>query len=171
MSPTRIPAEPEVISPRRPGTDAFTDENLEHLATLLDDIFRLPGTQIRFGLDAIVGLVPAVGDVLTGLASFLIVFAAWRRRLPRVTIARMVANIAIDTIIGTIPVAGDAFDVFWKANRMNMRLLQRDGQHSHPQTWRDWAFLLFIFFVLAGLALLPFAVLAALIVLARRLRG
>ena len=169
MAAQRVEAEPEIIPPRRSGTDTLTDENLEHLAALLDDIFRLPGTQIRFGLDAIVGLVPAVGDLLTSLASFLIVFAAWRRRLPRVTIARMVANIAIDTVIGTIPVAGDAFDVFWKANRMNMRLLQRDGRRSHPQTWRDWAFLFLIFLVLAGLALLPFVVLFALLALARSL--
>jgi hypothetical protein len=171
MSPTRIPAEPEVLPPRRPGTDTLTDENLEHLAALLDDIFRLPGTQIRFGLDALVGLIPGIGDFLTSIASSLIVFAAWRRRLPRVTIARMVANIAIDTVIGTIPVAGDLFDVAWKANRMNMRLLQRDGRHTHPQTWRDWAFLLLIFLVLGGLALLPFVVLAALIVLGRRMLG
>ena len=169
MPPYPVDREPEVIPPRRPGTDTLTDENLEHLAALLDDIFRLPGTQIRFGLDAIVGLVPAVGDVLTSLASSLIVFAAWRRRLPRITIARMVANIAIDTIVGSIPVAGDLFDVAWKANRMNMRLLQRDGQRSHPQTWRDWAFLALLFLVLAGLALLPFVVLLAFIALARSL--
>lgn len=163
MPAQRVYQEPEVIPPRRAGVDTLTDENLEHLAALLDDIFRLPGTQMRFGLDAIVGLVPAVGDFLTSVASSLIVFAAWKRRLPRVTIARMVANIAIDTIIGVIPVAGDLFDVAWKANRMNMRLLLRDGQRSHPQTWHDWLFLLPILLVLAGLALLPFVVLAALI--------
>ncbi|HTK95019.1 MAG TPA: DUF4112 domain-containing protein [Terriglobales bacterium] len=157
----KIYAEPEIIPPRSPrlGSATLTDENLEHLAALLDDIFRLPGTSVRFGLDAIIGLVPAVGDLITSLASFLIIFAAWQRRLPGITLARMVANVAIDTVIGTVPIAGDMFDVAWKANRMNMRLLQRDSGRTHRQTWRDWLYLLLIGLVLLGLMLLPFVVL------------
>ena len=169
MPAQRVDVEPEIIPPQRPGPSTLTDENLDHLATLLDEIFRVPGTQVRFGLDAIIGLVPAVGDLITAIASFVIIFAAWQRRLPRVTLARMVANVAIDTVVGTIPIAGDLFDVAWKSNRMNMQLLQRDSRRSHPQTWRDWAFLLLLALVLLGLALLPFLVLLGLIALARAL--
>src|SRR3954462_3690403 len=160
MPAQRVDVEPEIMPPRRGGS-TLTDENLDHLATLLDELFRIPGTQLRFGLDAIVGLVPAIGDMVTAIASFVIVFAAWQRRLPRVTIARMVANVAVDTVVGSIPFLGDLFDVAWKANRMNMRLLQRDSRQSHPQTWRDWLFLLLIGLVLLGLALVPFVVLFA----------
>ncbi len=153
-------ARPEVLPPRPPRSRAaLSDENLEHLASLLDDAFRIPGTAIRFGLDPVIGLVPGLGDLITGLLSFLIIFAAWKRRLPGVTLVRMVANVVIDTVLGTIPVAGDIFDVLWKSNRMNMRLLQRDAGRTHAQTWRDWLYLLMIAAVLVALAVLPLLVL------------
>ncbi|MDP9268221.1 MAG: DUF4112 domain-containing protein [Acidobacteriota bacterium] len=174
--PQRVDIEPEILPPssppggrvRRAGSDTLTDENLEHLAALLDDAFRIPGTNLRFGLDAIIGLIPAVGDMLSSLASFIIIFAAWQRGLPQVTLARMVANVAVDTIVGAMPLVGDLFDLAWKANRMNMRLLQRDAEIRHRQTWRDWLFLLLIGLVLLGLALLPFVVLFWIV---RLLRG
>jgi NAD/NADP transhydrogenase beta subunit len=162
-------AEPEVMPPRPHGArTTLSDENLDHLATLLDDIFRIPGTHIRFGLDPVIGLIPGLGDVITSLLSFLIIFAAWKRRLPGVTLARMVANVAIDTIVGAVPFAGDAFDVAWKSNRMNMRLLQRDAGRTHAQTWRDWLYLAIIGLVLIALAALPVLVLVWIIQLIRR---
>ncbi len=152
--------DPEVMPPRPArARETLSDENLDHLATLLDDAFRIPGTHVRFGLDPLIGLIPGLGDLITGLLSFLIIFAAWKRRLPGVTLARMVANVAIDTLVGIIPIAGDAFDVMWKSNRMNMRLLKRDAGRTHPQTWRDWLYLSLIALVLLGLALLPRVVL------------
>src|SRR4051812_37854391 len=166
--PQRVNVEPEIIPPSSPdgpvrrtgaGADTLTDENLEHLAALLDDMFHIPGTKLRFGLDAIVGLIPGIGDMLSSVASFVIIFAAWQRGLPQVTIARMVANVAVDTVVGAMPLVGDLFDLAWKANRMNMRLLQRDSQIRHRQTWKDWFFLALIGLVLLGLALLPFVVL------------
>jgi len=177
--PQRVDAEPEIIPPsssppgangrvRRAGTDTLTDENLEHLAGLLDDAFHIPGTKLRFGLDAIIGLIPGVGDMLSSVASFIIIFAAWQRGLPQVTIARMVANVAVDTIVGAMPLVGDLFDLAWKANRMNMRLLQRDAERRHRQTWSDWLFLALIGLVLLSLALLPFIVLFWIV---RLLRG
>jgi len=177
MSPDRVYAEPEVLppedrvrrAPRRAGsTGTLTDENLEHLAALLDDIFRIPGTNLRFGLDAVAGLIPAAGDMLSSLASFVIIFAAWQRGLPSVTVARMVANVAIDAIVGAMPFVGDLFDLAWKANRRNMRLLQRDSGRRHPQTWRDWLVLAALALVLLGLALLPFAVLYGIVRMLRQ---
>jgi len=156
--------EPEIFTAEewqrreRQRHDLFNDDNLERLASLLDDGFRVPGTSISFGLDPIVGLLPGIGDFLTSLLSFAFLIAAWRRRLPRITQARIVANIAIDTLCGTLPIVGDLFDVYWKANRKNLVLLQRSTRHPEPQTWRDWLFFGILALVVAGLALLPIVV-------------
>lgn len=142
--------EPEVIPPDSPWPAAaedeeslLSDEHLEYLVALLDDIFRIPLTGIRFGLDPLIGLIPGIGDWITGAVSFLILVAGWRRGLPRVALTRMVVNIGIDSLVGTVPVLGDLFDVGWKSNRKNFTLLQvyREPQRR-SQTWRDWAFLL-----------------------------
>jgi hypothetical protein len=88
-----------------------SNEHLDYIAALLDDIFRIPGTKIRFGLDALIGWVPGIGDAMTGIASFLIVFASWRRGAKAVTLVRMVANVLLETAIGAVPVAGDVFHI------------------------------------------------------------
>src|SRR6202171_157825 len=88
-----------------------SNEHLEYIAALLDDRGRVPGTNIRFGLDALIGWVPGIGDGLAGFASFLIVFASWRRGVPSVTLVRMVANVGLETVLGAIPVVGDVFHV------------------------------------------------------------
>jgi len=79
-----------------------SNEHLDYVAALLDDIFRIPGTQIRFGLDALIGWVPGIGDAITGIASFLIVFASWRRGAKAVTLVRMIANVLLETAIGAV---------------------------------------------------------------------
>ncbi len=156
--------EPEIIPPggrsRREQQGMLDDETLTMLASLLDDVFRIPGTNWRLGLDPIIGLIPGFGDLITSVASFLIIFAAWQRRMPKVTMARMMANVAIDTFVGSIPLLGDAFDVAWKSNRMNLALLQRERTvESGTQTWKDWLFLLGIVILLGILIAVPFAVL------------
>ena len=103
---------PDRVYPPRRG---LGDEQLDFLAGLLDDMFHVPGTGIRFGLDAVIGLVPGLGDLLTGLASFVIVFAAWQRGAPRVTVARMVLNIGIDTVLA--PCRSLAMRLTWRGNQ------------------------------------------------------
>ena len=160
--------QPEVLppgatfQPSRLGSGGrfFSNENLDILAHLLDDCFRIPGTPIRFGLDGIVGLVPAIGDVLAGLASCILIFAAWVRGVPYVTLARMAANLALDVVVGAIPFFGDAFDIAWKANRRNYKLLIRHLEQPHRHTWRDWLFLLILSAVLMAIFLVPLLVLA-----------
>lgn len=149
------PLEPDVIyTPAERGS--LSDETLDVFASLMDDAFHIPGTRVRFGLDAIVGLVPGLGDILTGLASFLIVFVAWQRQTPRVTQARMLANIVIDAAVGAIPFIGDAFDVAFKANRKNYQLLQRSrAVTTGRQQLADWLFLLAIFAVGALVITMP----------------
>ena len=136
-----------------------SDEHLEHIAALLDDMFRIPGTQIRFGLDALIGWVPGIGDAMAGIASFLIVFASWRRGVKAVTLVRMIANVLLETAIGAIPVAGDVFHVFWKANRRNYRLLMREKEQPGANTRRDWMFLAVILMAVGAAVVIPMVIL------------
>jgi hypothetical protein len=140
------------------GAWIFRDQTLLALETLLDEAFRLPGTQFRFGLDGIIGLVPGLGDVLAGLLSAVIPVAAWTRGVPYITLVRMAANLGIGVLVGTIPIFGDIFDVIWKPNRRNYRLLQRHLGEPRSHTWRDWTFLLLLVAVLALVFAIPIAV-------------
>jgi len=136
-----------------------SNEHLDYIAALLDDIFRIPGTQIRFGLDALIGWVPGIGDAMAGIASFLIVFAAWRRGVQPVTLVRMIANVLLETVLGAIPVAGDVFHVVWKANRRNYRLLMREKEQPGANTRRDWMFLAIILFTAIAAMGIPIVIL------------
>src|SRR5580692_8260061 len=148
------------LPPRtRLGRNLFANENLDLLAHLLDDWFRIPGTSIRFGLDGIIGLVPGLGDILAGLASCILILAAWFRGVPYITLARMVANLGIDVVIGSIPILGDMFDIAWKANRRNYALMTRHLQQPHKHTWKDWVFLLLLALCVAAIFLVPLIVL------------
>lgn len=97
---------------------------IEALAHLLDSAFEIPGTRYRIGLDSILGVVPGIGDAVTTLLSSYIIWEARQLGVPKRLIARMIANVAIDGAIGLIPFAGDAFDVVFKANRRNIKLLR-----------------------------------------------
>src|SRR3546814_752680 len=109
---------------RNAGSDRALDE-IERLASWLDDRFRVPGTNIRFGLDALIGLVPGVGDSATFLVSAWLIVRARSLGLPGGVVARMALNVAIDLVIGTIPLLGDLFDLGFKANRRNVALVRR----------------------------------------------
>lgn len=109
----------------KPGTRS----NHLKLANLLDSKFRIPGTNIRFGIDPIIGLVPGIGDWLGGLASlyFLVYAAILEARIP--VLLRMLLNILLDVVVGTIPLLGEIFDVSWKANLRNAELLEEHIQN------------------------------------------
>ena len=108
-----------------PGARPKSTQDLERLAHWLDTIFEIPGIRLKFGIDALLGLLPGVGDTASALASVYILQAASKYGVPRVTLARMTLNIAIDLVVGAIPFVGDLFDVYWKANRKNVELLRR----------------------------------------------
>jgi hypothetical protein len=99
-------------------------ERLRSLTRLLDSAIPIPGTQYRFGLDAIVGIVPWVGDVIGAIFSSYIVLQAARMGVSKPTLIRMMGNVALDTIVGEVPLLGDLFDVGWKSNTKNLRLLE-----------------------------------------------
>jgi hypothetical protein len=110
---------------------------LEALARLMDGIFTIPGTNVRMGLDGIIGLVPVAGDVVTTLISSYLIWEARQLGAPRWLIGRMLANMAIDSTIGAIPLLGDAFDVAFRANMKNMALLRRHMEKRGMQMSRS----------------------------------
>jgi hypothetical protein len=100
-------------------------ERLDALAKLLDSSFFIPGTNIRMGLDGVIGLVPVVGDLISGALSSYIIWEARRLGASRWVLGRMVTNTLIDTAVGAIPLAGDAFDVLFRTNVKNLALLRK----------------------------------------------
>ncbi len=148
------------LRPRLGGAGgAFRNENLDMLSRVLDTWFRVPGTNIRFGLDGIIGFVPGVGDFLAGAASCVIVLAAFFRGVPLVTVARMVANLGVEVVVGFVPVLGNLFDIGWRANRRNYALLERSLTYGRRDTWRDWVFIVLIGVGLMSFVMLPFLLL------------
>lgn len=112
---------------------------IDALATLLDTAFVIPGTNIRFGLDALIGLLPGLGDIITTALSLFIVREARALGAPRWLVARMLVNVAVDGVVGAVPLMGDAFDVAFRANRRNMALFQKHFARE-PRAMRraDW---------------------------------
>ncbi|HTZ03778.1 MAG TPA: DUF4112 domain-containing protein [Xanthobacteraceae bacterium] len=99
-------------------------DRLDLLATAFDTAFILPGTNVRFGVESLLRLVPGVGDALASLLSFYLLYEARRLGVPRLLLARMLGNVLLEGTVGLVPVAGDAFDVFFRANRRNVALLR-----------------------------------------------
>jgi Domain of unknown function (DUF4112) len=109
-----------------PATDVRSSMvRLQALATLMDSAFVIPGTNVRMGLDGLIGLLPVAGDLISGAISSYIVWEARKLGAPRWLIARMSINIAIDTAVGSVPFVGDVFDIAFRANMKNMALLKR----------------------------------------------
>ena len=110
-----VPLEPDVTASLK---------RLDALARLMDSAFEIPGTGIRFGLDAVVGLLPGIGDALSSAVSIYLVKEARRLGAPRHLVGCMMWNVVVDTAVGSVPVAGDLFDVMFRANLKNMALLR-----------------------------------------------
>ncbi|MEO8650461.1 MAG: DUF4112 domain-containing protein [Acidobacteriota bacterium] len=136
---------------RQQHSEVEIEEGLENLSRYLDGLFRIPGTGWKFGLDAIIGLVPNVGDTLTSLASFYILFAGVRYGVPKITLLRMAFNIGLDYVVGSIPFLGDLFDFFWRSNKQNMDLIRTRATGKDKGTTSDY---IFIFGLIGGLILL-----------------
>ena len=109
----------------RPAPTTASLERVRALSRVLDTAIRVPGTNVRFGLDALIGLIPGVGDVVgAGMSGFIILTAA-RMGAPPTVLARMLANVGIDALVGAVPLAGDLFDAAWRANTRNAALLEQ----------------------------------------------
>jgi len=127
----------EILEPLSADTERRI-ERLRLLANLLDTSIGIPGTRFRFGLDGIVGLVPGIGDAASALVSLWIVREARALGVPGPKLARMLANIAIDTAAGAVPVLGDIFDVVWKSNRKNMAIIDEHFGTARDRRGRRW---------------------------------
>jgi Domain of unknown function (DUF4112) len=128
----------EVLPPQERSTTA-AEPFARLIAYLMDNAFRIPGTNIRFGLDPIIGLLPGMGDTLGGLVSALVLVQSVQLGLPRVVIARMALNVIINSVVGALPIVGDAFSFWFKSNARNHALLLKHA-HSRTSTRGDWVF-------------------------------
>ncbi len=104
----------------------YQTRHLDRLAGWLDNSFRIPGTPIRLGIDSLIGLIPGVGDVTTGALSCFIIYQGYRLGVRKRTLLRMTKNVVVDTVIGSIPLIGDLFDIGWKANLRNVDHIKTD---------------------------------------------
>lgn len=112
------------------GSEAGTRERLAWLAYVLDSALRVPGTNIRVGADAALGLIPGLGNLVTTALSAYLILEAWHLGLPRTALMRMLGNVAVDSLVSSVPVVGNLADVFWRANRRNMAILNEHLDRS-----------------------------------------
>lgn len=137
------------------------------LADLLDQRFTIPGTSIRIGLDPILGLIPGIGDALANIAGSAILIIAAQFGLPKIVLLRMGLNVALNAVIGAIPIFGDIFSIWFRSNAKNAQLLERyaatESRRAGP---RDW---LFVTGIIAGLVFIVLGILAGLVWLVREL--
>ena len=139
----------------RPAKAVEIERSLDQLSLWMDGLFRIPGIGWRFGLDALVGLIPGVGDLATTGVSFYILASAVRYRVPKITLLRMGLNVGVDYVLGSLPVVGDLFDAWWKSNQKNVALLKEratvSAEDARGGRLSDWLFLLVIVLVLLAL--------------------
>ena len=138
------------------------------ISALLDNALRIPGTNFRVGLDPLVGLIPGFGDLVGGLASAYIILEAARAGAPTSVLVRMLGNVGVDTALGALPVAGDLFDVAWKSNARNVRLLER---HLEAPRETKSASIALALLVVVATVLLAVAGIALTFLIIRRLFG
>lgn len=141
---------PEVIEPdEKLPRDLVA---LRRFAHLMDGVFEVPGTRMRIGLDAIVGLIPGIGDVIGAVMSAWIIVGGVRHRVPTRVLLRMILNVAIDLVFGAVPLAGDVFDFLFEENVKNMRLLEKHRDRRRPpRSPGEMAFLAFLVMALVFL--------------------
>lgn len=150
------PLEGEVLAPETPG-ERQARERLAFLAWLLDSSIPVPGTRFTVGLDALIGLVPVLGDLIGVALSSFIVAEASRLGAPRALLTRMAFNVAVEGVVGIVPLAGDLFDAGWKANQRNVRLLGAWLDHPHQAQRGNRLFVAALVLALAGFVGLCFA--------------
>jgi hypothetical protein len=154
------------LSYQRPDSVVRRDPVIEYLEWLMER--AVPVGRWSFGLDGILGLIPGIGDVLSGIIASYIIARAARAGVPKAALARMMTNVAIDTLLGSVPIIGDLFDFLYKSNTKNLRIFQESlGGREEPV--KDWGVV--ILFVLGALILLAIPLVVAALLLNRVLRG
>jgi hypothetical protein len=164
-----IKNQPRGVLTKEKRREIELEESLESLSRYLDDWVKIPVVGWRFGLDALIGLVPNVGDMATSLLSFYILIAGVRYGVPKITLLRMAFNIGLDYVVGAIPFVGDAFDFFWKSNKQNMDLIRERATGKDKGTTGDYIFVLATILIL--IAILIGSILVSLYILGTVFRG
>lgn len=159
---------PPTLMPEVATLDPARMARLRRVGWLLDNSIPIPGTRFHLGIDQIIGLVPGIGDLIGGVLSLYIIVEAWRLGVPRGLLARMGWNVAIDTLVGEIPLLGDLFDIAFKANIRNLALL--DGFAERPVEVRRTS-RRFVALLVVGLVFLTAGAIALAVVLVRLLSG
>ncbi len=159
----RLSEKPAVAEGQAPGVSPVADPIIRRLAILMDSALRVGPFSV--GLDGILGLIPGIGDALGGLISAYIIWRAAQAGVPRATQARMMANVAIDTLLGSVPIVGDIFDFAWKSNMKNLRLYE-EWLGGRRKEGRD---LFFTIAVVAGIILILLIPIAVLVLVLRAL--
>jgi hypothetical protein len=131
-------------------------ETLRKVARMLDSAIPVPGTSARFGLDPILGLIPGIGDLVAPLFTLGVIFQAREIGVPGVVLLRMIFNVAIDTIVGLVPLVGDLFDFAWKSNNKNLALLEQHAYEERAGSSGDWTFVIVSISLLMIIAAIPF---------------
>jgi hypothetical protein len=148
----------EVLPPEEKEKRSELEPLLRWLALIMDNLLRVPGTQFRFGLDPLMGLLPGLGDTGSAIISAMALIAAARRGLPKILLARMSLNILINEAIGIIPIVGDAFSFWFKSNARNYELLKRHTGGIRRSTKGDWIFVALVLAVLFVILVVSLAV-------------
>lgn len=139
----------EVQTPEQAAKASVRDQPLmAAIARIMDNAFVIPGTNIRFGLDPLIGLIPGFGDAAGAVVSTLLLIHGGRTGVPKIVLARMASNVLINTALGAVPIVGDAFSVGFKSNVRNLALLQRHATARRKSTATDW---LFVFGLIVGI--------------------
>jgi hypothetical protein len=126
-----------VYDPKKRATSQPDLQSFERIAKLLDSKFEIPGTGIRFGLDPILSLMPVLGDLITLVISSMLIYTMHNRGASRKVVVKMMVNAGLDTVIGAIPLVGTVFDVFYRSNDRNIKLLKEhyfEGKHQGSGT-------------------------------------
>lgn len=142
----------EVLGDARSARFTAFERRFAAVSRVLDDLVAVPGTGIRVGLDPVIGLIPFVGDAISGVVGFWLITEAARFGVPRVVVARMVLNTAVDLVLGAIPFLGDLFDVVSRSNARNLALFRRHALDPGASTRNDRL-------ILIGIGLIAIAVL------------
>jgi len=148
----------EVLPPEEKQKRAELEPLFRWLALIMDNFLRVPGTQFRFGLDPLMGLLPVLGDTGSAIISAMALIAAARRGLPKILLARMSLNILINEAVGIIPIAGDAFSFWFKSNARNHELLKRHTAGPSRSSTSDWIFVAFVLAVLVVILIVSLTV-------------
>ena len=152
----------DVIGQSRVERFHSAERRILRMSHVLDDLFRVPGTSMKLGVDPIVGLIPVIGDIVTAIPGAWLILEATRFGIPRVVLGRMVVNLTLDLGIGAIPLIGDAYDLFFRSNARNLDLFRRYALEPETSTRRHRAFFIGLaMFVIGFLWLCALAVGAA----------